>query len=886
MSIDYENITGAELLRADNNSQKINLVSDSGEIVSLISERQFWGDGRNDNKLYYEYTDASNKGWSVEQKNRRDCTQDKEQHLTPHQTEEWFKTNTFKNNESTITIIQGYAGCGKTIFANNLLRKYKNQRTNISYHDIYVDYDNNATEDGYLVASTYKHIINQFQDCLSKDDGLKIYNEFNDLLYTYLDKTSTSNFNVISLFREDGKISELARAINKDRNDQNKLEQNQKAFARQFVSATIAFSGIIKEKYFKGCKNPDFSDISEIDELTMRKLMEIYIIIDCILTYAININRDLNKTVLFYDNLDIIDNLQHVAIYIDKLQEIQYKLAQAFKEKPNRPIFNIVITVRKITYCYLATIIDNREVKRDEESLDYIKAKCLDISNLYSPTLILKHKAQYLLDHFNEIIPPQIDRKDIQTFLNALIDIPEKTLEEVGLSTLFNHNIRACANILEHAMKYSKSIIPENVHINRKAEKSNYTIWIHNICAVLQKNDIWQRLGYNTRRSTEYYPAALSRLILTYLYNQKRGFEKEENNYQTDDVSFKEIVETFEKFPFFIKPKQNLSHEEIQTETLKNYSKESSREKIVSVLTEMLKRNTVLQRDTINPEDEMELWRRPIYYTCNAFPLVDKKGHDNINSELIRQINKKDDPDAFLTSFCITDEGYTFIEKIVTNFEFFSVRFNGVNIKPLFFILDENELKTIISRVYDQVNQFKSDHLWLMKAYIQINGKSNFDPTSPCFRDEINDYLKMQIHPRTGTFIPQLHIVRTIFDHIYCLNDYRDYLIGLEDRPTNFSKLNKILVTWIGNYLELYRQQLYELLDGTVSSFSSTYLDLKYLYWRIYQAKNQDYLPKDDSGKRVISINRKCHSDYRHTSSIKISDEELLKNPFLIESDE
>lgn len=66
MGKDYNRVTGAELLRADCNSQKIFINDKLGESVNLLSEKQFWGDDHSLNGLYYDYLDANNAGWSVE----------------------------------------------------------------------------------------------------------------------------------------------------------------------------------------------------------------------------------------------------------------------------------------------------------------------------------------------------------------------------------------------------------------------------------------------------------------------------------------------------------------------------------------------------------------------------------------------------------------------------------------------------------------------------------------------------------------------------------------------------------------------------------------------------------------------------------------------------
>ena len=870
MSKTYSNLTGAELLRADPHSQKVDIADENGNTKNLIDEREFWESQNSSDKLYYDYRDETNNGWSVQRDGWNEYSQDNSQHLSPEETDEWMSTKVFCDNMSTLSVIQGYAGCGKTIFVNSLLRKRLKKSNSINYNDIYVDYDNNAAENGYLPSAIRNHIIKQLVACLLEDDGFIIYNTFIDLLNKYsTESASFSDF--LALFRANGQISELAQQIHNNRRNHTNHLLIETDFRTQFVSGTMAISGALKGKLYD---NVDLNiyDLILIDEQHIKSLLESYLLIDLILLFAINLIRKQDIGIVFYDNLDIIDNPQHIAFFINKLQEVLYKIPHIFKKHYNiTPVFNVILAVRKITFALVSSFT---EVRDPERGLDAIHVNFLDISNLYTSTRLLKHKATVLINNINYFIPDKYNRTDIKGFLNALILIPEEILDEICLPNLFNHNIRACANILESAMKHSSRIIPKRIDISKMSHKCNSAIWIHNICSVLQENEIWSNMGYNTTdNKTVQYPTTLSRMILTYLYNQRRGFENGISGFESTEVSLKKIIDIFEKLPFFFFPN---NHKNMSREAEQNYSKEYTREKIVSALSNMLKRNSA--SDGINPKNEMELWRRPIYYTKNAFSLTDKDGYDNAQNELAQQIKCLDQPNASITDFCITDEGYTFIEKIATNFEFYSVRYNGKSARPLCYLTDEVTLDKMIRNVYEQVKKCIQNHNWLMEFYINKYGKSHNNPNSQDYKDDINQYLSLMFHPRTDGNKPQLHIVRTIYDHIYYLNDYRDYLIEINHFSLN--KLNKCLVRWIGKYLELYRANLFTLLDNTVGSYNEVFLDLKYLYWRVYS--DPDYLPCVDGGNRKISI---CKSDVvgiRKSSKICISDDDLKNNSMLI----
>ena len=873
MGKDYNKVTGAELLRADCNSQKVFINDESGESVNLLSEKQFWGDDHSLNGLYYDYLDENNTGWSVEKSGWNDYSEDQEAKMNANQTQNWIYQNVFVANTSTITVIQGYAGCGKTIFVNRLLRQQRGQDKGIEYHDVYIDYDNNALESGFLACSIRNHFIEQLSKHLLEDDGLKIYERFVQIISKYGDNSSSFS-EYTSLFNEEGLIAVKAKKLFENRDNLDERETNICKLRCQFISGTVALSGALRDRVEEKGRIQNFEALADVKERYIYALLECYITMDFLLSYAVNTIRAQKTEIAFYDNLDIIDNPRHVAFFILKLQAVLSRIAYLYgKEKPTKPVFNVIITVRKITASSIAsTFVD---VHTNERGLNIIPIKYLDISNLYSPIKLLKHKALTLQSILDEVIPLEKQEVHVKDFLEAILSVPEKTFENIGLSELFNHNIRACANILEQATNYSSTIIPEEIDAKAFPDKCNSMIWTHCICAVLQTKHIWKNLGFNeSSREIEYYPAALSRLILTYMYNRRRGYKYKISGYDSVEVLFTDLICIFEKMPFLESPKTNLGRRAIQTEAERDYSIPNTRDKIIKVLSDMLKRNATF--DSINPNDELELWRRPIYYTRNAFPLVDENGNDNAEKELNNQLDFLEEKENKVTSFCITDEGYTFIERIVTNFEFFSARFNGNNSIPLCFVRNDSRLDSLINNVFTQVERCVGDHLWLMNYYVKKNGISHNDPNNPNYKEDINQYLLQEFHPRTEHFKPQLHVVRTIFDHIYSLNDYRDFLIS--NQPKEYKKLNKTLVAWIGKYLELYRKNMFDLLDGTVGSFNDIFLDLKYLYWRVYRTRDEDLLPKTDDRTRFISICRESHPNYRKNSTIKISDEDLKNN--------
>ena len=855
----FDDITGAELLRADIKSQQITIEPSEGEHSDnrLVSPEQFWGKCNNAG-LFYNYLDASNtNGWTIERSGWNDFSQEATSHMDPKQTHTWIQNNVFNRNNTTFTVIQGYAGCGKTIFINSVLRPYVDDIFDAKSNDIYVDYDNESGENGYLVNSLSNKLATIFTQIMSKQDGLEIFEKFINYIKLYNLK-GPSFFDVVSLYNEEGLVYLLLKKLYENRNDEIEFSKIKDKFQTQFICGTMLLGKKVRLEQKSRLIN--ITSLKDKDDDCIKSLLSYYIAQYFLLLLACDSVRCSKPTIVLFDNLDIIDNPAHVAVFISKLQEILYRLKAVFGAADN-PVINVIVAVRKITHAYIAEFMEVGKHAHGE----YLPAKFLEISNLYSATQVLKHKAQILIDHIDDYIPAKKRNIGVENFLSSIVELPDDVLNEISISDLFNHNIRACANILER--------IHPKIDVKGISKQCAYSIWIHSICDTLNEIDIWRDLEFDTCNNTDgCFPASFSRLILTILYNRRKDYRKNRNGVTDVDVSLTEIAELLNGLPSLICkrsiPRRNKEND------IKSRKARNARASIAVSIAQMLKRNS--HSDGIDSRYEEELWRRPLYYTHNAFPLVDSNGREIIKEELEKQLNYKNKKN--ITSFCITDEGYTFIDKIVTSFEFFSVRVNGTRSRALFSILDQQELNTSIENVFNQVKETVGDHLWLMDYYInnKLSGRSG-DTTMQ--KEVVNEYLRKEFHPKTEGNHPQLHVVRTIFDHIYALNNYRNYLIN-QLKPVNLTDLNRCLVRWIGRYLDLYRSRFYQKLNGTIGSFNNVFLDLKYLYWLVYTDDN--LLPKDRKGEYYISIERNNPSNEERTNQNLITDNRLENEQMIL----
>ncbi len=851
MEYNYSNLTGVALLRADSHSQEIK-INNGSDRKDLISETQFWGDDQNEG-LYYDYESPTNNlGYAVSCEGWNDYTEKSTEKMSATATTAWVNDKILTSSNQSLCVIQGYAGCGKTTFVNSILRKIEKENIYLKYYNFYIGYVKNASENTFISSSIFSKLVEQIIKELCKDDGMNIYDEFTALFASDLSELSPILNKIFTpMFSKDALLYTYAQKIYDNKNAHN-IEKFEKDFRVQISRAYDAKCNNTLRKFGNKVENEDMLDILLFIDYLWR----------CSVYLVRNSTDDINQIVV-YDNLDIIDNHYLVAKFIDTLRSVlgNYTKYKNSSEQ-HLPVFKVILTVRKITY---ASVSRFAEVGSNEMNQHVLDVEFLDISNLYVPYNIIKHKANILLENIDTYLPEDAEcRESVEYFLTEILSIPNEMFTDIRFADLLNHNVRACINMMDQVINSTsyKKYLNCGPHANASYRTS---IWIHIICTILKTKKVWENLGYNlssfNKRSS---PTTLSRMILTYLSNRRTGCMKNIQGFTSSDISFKEIVETFEKIPFGEFDAQDSWEEKVAPSLEANHSLKDSRQTIVLNIAKMLQRN--------NSTEEIELWRRPLYYTHNAFPILDI---NIIQQTLLDQIQNFSNADKKITSFCITDEGYTFVEKIATHFEFYSVRYNNYTTKPICCIEDENELNELIERVYTEVKRCSIKQIWLMNFYMNKYHISK------------NNYIKLWFHPRTDNFEPQLHVVRTIYDHINYLNNYRNYLYELYGKnDEKFQPLNYCLVGWIGKYLDLYREYFFSQLNDTDGNYNNNvWLDLMYLYWLVSKDDKKigkNFLPSKNSIiviSRASNISRSKQDEY--SPAFRISDDKLLELPII-----
>lgn len=192
-------------------------------------------------------------------------------------------------------------------------------------------------------------------------------------------------------------------------------------------------------------------------------------------------------------------------------------------------------------------------------------------------------------------------------------------------------------------------------------------------------------------------------------------------------------------------------------------------------------------------------WRHLI--TFDKFPPIDQTGLQR-QLDLYNQGFPEDD--SRYCTFEITNAGRIYLKTMASHFEFYSTRLSRGKSKPLFAEenkdivpgTDEYRFQIIINRVYQAVLKC-CDRLQKADEAICEVKRWSID------RFYASDFVFRDPERRTKQF----HGERLIFSHIGYINIYRQYLLSFSVSLEQKIIWNKLLVTHINNYLQIYENK-------------------------------------------------------------------------------
>ena len=565
------------------------------------------------------------------------------------------ENNNFAENlNCMLFFIEGYAGCGKSTLVQHILYEVLD---NHNYDYSYYNYDiglypedlsiyssdnsskNHDNEIDFIKYSVMIGLKKQIVDILDTSNGKNIFKSFlllidDDNSLEKLDATLRIKMNFAA-------TRALNSAVNSVLNSKNIIEKNQK----------ISDLKTVLDEQLKSLSTYQLLCIDYLWRLAQ---------------YLVDSMSYQKYMYVCYDNLDSIMNYDILCEFKDKLITFRNNLSRYISQinrniikDPNRygesikrlKPFVIFTTYRKITA--IRSNIKHTEMFEDMiVNSNYVKI--IEVSNQYNFTQV----AQRRINHFSSKLRTNsicgTNSQNLIDQMSLVIKLKEMTFVKYTYAGLWNNNFRSCSNVLSELIEHDNFEINKCVDLFNEnfdghiKEKSCYygasSLFLHSICKLLNKLNIFdsEHLDLiNIKEDAETKMTSLSRLIITYIHNKKYS------------VSIKELFDTFDEI---FAPKY-----------------------ICKILGQLIKRV------------EGEIWRRPIYYSKHAL----ENEHD-IENKLYGQYNKyKNNEDYDYVEFKICNCGETYINSVVPQFEFYSIRVNEHN-KDLYCVNKEDELYIFI----------------------------------------------------------------------------------------------------------------------------------------------------------------------------------------------
>lgn len=642
--------------------------------------------------------------------------------------DKWLSEDITQTENSLVIFIEGYAGCGKSTFVQHLLSM---QLDTFNYDYQYYNYDIGAyydNKDSHRITGAIRECFIQQLIKCISQNKDSIIKKFVSLLAQYEIKYLDTSLDIYNEYVNTETFKESVLLFYKEKD---------KARFR---------STMHKQLKFFSCEQ--------------------ILALDYLFRLSKYIESDHNSLLyICYDNMDSIENFDELNVFDNTLVSLRKNIDEYINHTLENyegmpiPRFIIMTTYRKITAAKVDLSVYSERMDDHSEYNQYIQY--IDASHVYSYYNIIDSREKYFSDYIKR------RKLDGQALLNKLSMIDELTNAEFvhnRYAGLWNNNYRTCSTIMDkifqsydHEAEICKSLI--NQKVDGYDEKScTYfgasAIFFSLVCKIFNKGGLWGQEHMNLvplsvikENKSVSELTSLSRLILTYVSNIK------------DSQGKRRPVSTLEIF--------------------REFDDLFTADDICRCLSNMLAR------------DKTDTWRRPIYYHRNAL-----NDNENIEIALKRQwkISRQNENELIsaYTELLLCECGYAYIERLMSEFEFFSNRISN-DYQCLYLLTNIEEMENIIGKVFAAVQNCCLDMVLFSQIYMAKKGLTDYA-----------QYINLPIHPRTYSGKAQLHTERIIFSHISYLNHCRMFHIARMEFEEEKKKINNMFVDKINQYLSLY----------------------------------------------------------------------------------
>lgn len=574
-----------------------------------------------------------------------------------------------ETENSLVIFIEGYAGCGKSVFVQHFL---KQQLGIDGYEYNYYNYDIAAyprgnVEEHHILPSLVQGFISHLTTCVI--DNPNVVRKFKELVsqeeIKYIDKSLKISNNFVN--------------------------------SKVFAEAEKRLKADHKAEMFRVAVN------TQLEKMGCEHILAL----DFVLRLANYIENGENPVIyICYDNLDAIEDIQELYDFINMLissrRNVDTYINKTEKNYSNLSTPRIVLfsTYRKITAARveLANLSERcGDISDEHEFIQYIEG-----SNLYNYQDIVENRRKFFDPLLNS---RHIGGDKIRRQFDKVAVLSKLHFVKVKYAGLWNNNYRVCSNILNDIFTYYERDIDICIALQRNKtdgfdeESSSYygasAVFLYVVCRLFQKKKLWGREHLNLvpLREVPSVPepkcselTSLSRLILTYIYN------KTEVSGEQETVSLKELFDEFNGL--------------------------YSGDEICACLNNMLTR------------DSTGTWRRPIYYNHKAIP-SDKDTAVSLTNQWDAYIsNGKDIPDNLYTEFSLCECGEAYINLMIPDFECFAVR--AGNKQSLYMTTNPAEIEVMAENVVNAVKCCCKNMTLFSQKYMNIKSIDSYDKYIKC----------------------------------------------------------------------------------------------------------------------------------------------------------
>lgn len=638
-------------------------------------------------------------------------------------------------------ILYGYQGCGKTTFVHYILRRFSCRSLLINF-DAYVD---NGNEIRHELAS---HLYRVIMWDVEGEDGTNGHIS----PYKLNGQKCTISRKFCDLYNRGGNRRTIIENYDSWSTYTwlfDKLEYTMRLYSSTAEEMELSYADYIKQKAEYPIK-----DLKEhIAQLDVNQLMVVIVLWD--IAYSLAFGKE-DPCCIVFENLDTIYNASALPDFtkqilyfrnnIDSiLSDLQYE-GKSLSRVLNR--YTLIFVMRETTKCEFADhFVGKVEMYIPPESMSF----------LYELKDIVKQRNSYIHKLEREMLERKEDISSLR-LLKQQLDLLEEILLDPYIANkmfgLFNHNLRAGADILSEVIYRNPDALKDVLSVRHMSTTYNWSLYASR-CVLFRHifNKFNEEKYFELIKDSEYHidvnnqtsAVNLCRYILLYL-NNRQGYDK------TDEQKEGNMV-----------PLSNLFR----------------------ALLTVCRDNDLI----VNSIWSMYEMRKKLFWghliTFDGILTLNK----DVLEEQLNWVISHEEKGKVFGKVRITTAGFTYLETLLPHFEYFAARCSessaiigkslfACSLKELLNVSPDRS-KTVLAYTLSNVREeFGQCYRKLAKFYrteLQSQEEYSLHNFPDC------NFAWRKISPDSGYVVKMFHGERVIHSHIGYLDSLRFYCFALVD---------------------------------------------------------------------------------------------------------